>query len=95
MIEGIETLTAVTAILSFGVRSSMERRCSARALRYIGIELIAATPLTARLPLVRSHRVRKAGGPAEMKCADPDSSASFITAGPPMLAQLTLTFRPA
>src|SRR4030081_2032335 len=81
-IDGIETLTEVTAILSPGLRSSSARRCSARVLRYIGIELMAATPLTSILPRVRSHSVRKAGGPAEMKSADPESRASFMIRRP-------------
>src|SRR5262245_44053570 len=59
MIAGIETFTAVTAILSLAFRSRIDFRCSARVLRYIGIEVIAATPLMLALPRVRSHVMRK------------------------------------
>src|SRR5690606_23617169 len=93
MIDGIDDLTEVTPILSVSFRSSIDLRCAARVLRLIGMELMAATPFT--LPRVRSHRMRKEGGPAETKCAEPESRASIITDGPPMLAQFTVTFSPA
>ena len=83
MIAGIETFTAVTAILSFGVRSFSDLRCGALVLRYIGIEVIAATPFTFMLARVRSQSVMKAGGPAGAKCAAPASSMSLTTDGPP------------
>src|SRR2546423_14961311 len=83
MIAGIETFTAVTAILSFGVRSFSDLRCGAFVLRYIGIDVIAATPRTFMLLAVLSHSVMKAGGPAGAKCALPDSSMSLTTDGPP------------
>ena len=83
MIAGIETFTAVTAILSFGVRSFSDLRCGALVFRYIGIEVIAATPFTFMLLAVRSQIVMKAGGPAGAKCAAPASSMSLTTAGPP------------
>src|SRR5580658_3603320 len=89
MIDGMETLIAVTAILSLSVTSSSFFRWSARVLRYIGMEDIAATPLTLAEAAVRSQSVIKAGGPAVIKSAEPDNSASFITAGPPMLIQRT------
>src|ERR1035438_7192965 len=44
-IDGMETLIAVTAIRSLSVTSSSFFRWSARVLRYIGMEDIAATPL--------------------------------------------------
>jgi len=44
MIAGIDTFTAVTAILSPGVKSFSDFRCGALVLRYIGIEVIAARP---------------------------------------------------
>src|SRR5512144_511386 len=78
MMEGIETLTAVTAILSPSLRSSIERRWSARVFRDGGSGGRAAMPFAPRLVLLRSDGVRKAGGPAEMKCAEPESNASFI-----------------
>ena len=92
--EGIDDLTDVTATLSLPLRSSTVLRCSARVLRFMGIELIAATPLTSMLPLVLSHRIKKEGGPAEMKSADPDTKASIMADGPPMFDQLTLTLTP-
>src|SRR5688572_16719603 len=95
MIDGIDDFTEVTAILSEAFRSSIDLRCSARVFRLIGIELIAATAVALPLPVVRSQRIRNDGGPAEMKCAEPDSSASIITDGPPMLAQFTVTLTPA
>ena len=90
MMAGIETFTAVMAILSVGLRSRIELRWGARVLRYIGIEVIAATPLTSALPRVRSHSVRKAGGPAATMSAEPDSSRSLTRAGPPSLIHSTL-----
>src|SRR5687768_4154940 len=95
MIDGIDDFTDVTAILSEPFRSSTDFRCAARVFRLIGIELIAATPFTLPLPMVLSHRIRNDGGPAEMKCAEPESRASIITEGPPTLAQFTVTFTPA
>src|SRR3546814_182458 len=95
MIEGIDDFTDVTPILSPCFRSSMDLRCAARVFRYMGMELMAATPLTSLLPLVRSHKIRNDGGPADTKCADPDSNASIIADGPPSLAQSTVTLTPA
>src|SRR5687768_13599893 len=95
MIDGIDDLTDVTAILSPSLRSSIDLRCGARAFRRIGMELMAATPFTSAVLLVLSHRIRNDGGPAEMKSAEPESSASIMTDGPPMLAQLMVTFWPA
>src|SRR5512143_1772581 len=60
----------------------------------MGIEDIAATHSTwieLAEPRVLSHSVRNAGGPAEMKSADEDKSASFIAAGPPRSIQRTVT----
>ena len=94
-IDGMDDFTEVTAILSPGLMSSIDFRCSARAFSRMGMELMAATPLTPMLFLVLSHRMRKEGGPAEMKSAEPDSSASIMPAGPPMLDQLTLTVWPS
>src|SRR5579864_7531147 len=91
MIAGIDTLMAVTAILSRSVISSNLLRCPALVLRYIGSEVIAATPSTLAAPRVLSHNVINAGGPAEMKSADDDNSASFIAAGPPRSIQRTVT----
>src|SRR6185312_5166733 len=91
-IEGIETLIAVTAILSLAVMSSSFFRWSARVLRYIGIDDMAATPLTFTEAAVRSQSVMNAGGPAVMKSAEPERRASFITEGPPMLIQRTFRF---
>src|SRR5690606_1341031 len=93
--DGMDDLTEVTAILSPSFKSSMDFKCGARVFRYMGIELMAATPLTLAVPLVRSHKSRKDGGPAEMKSAEPDSKASIITEGPPIFAQLMVTFCPA
>src|SRR6201991_5214438 len=93
MMEGIDTLTAVTAIFWTPVIWSSDFNWATRAFRRIGIELMAAMDFTPTLPRVRSHKVRKAGGPAEMKCAEPERSASFMTAGPPMLDQVTVTLR--
>ncbi len=62
---------------------------SDRVLRYIGSDVIAATPFTLAEVMVRSHKVRNAGGPAAMKSAEPESRASFITEGPPILIQRT------
>src|SRR5690606_18429804 len=90
--DGIDDLTDVTAILSPSFRSSMDFRCAARVFRYMGMELMAATPLTSAVPLVRSHKSRKDGGPAEIKSAEPDSKASIMTEGPPMLDQFMVTF---
>src|SRR5882757_9977868 len=92
---GVDTLTALAAIFRPPVLWSSDFNWATRAFRRIGIELIAAMDFTPTLLRVRSHRVRKAGGPAEMKCADPERSASFITAGPPMLDQVTVTLRAA
>src|SRR3954452_15163194 len=64
MIAGIDTFTAVTAILSLGCKSFSDLRCGALVLRYIGIDVMAATPLTFMLLVVLSHSVMKAGGPA-------------------------------
>ena len=61
----------------------------------MGMELMAATPLTLAFPLVLSQRMRKEGGPAEIKSAEPESNASIMPAGPPMLDQLTLTVWPS
>ena len=55
------------------------------------MDVIAATPSTLAEPRVLSHKVRNAGGPAEMKSADEDKSASFIAAGPPRSIQRTVT----
>src|SRR5689334_1879345 len=77
MIAGIETLIDVIAILSRAPMSPSVLRCSELVLRYIGIDVIAATPSTLADPRVLSHKVRNAGGPAEMKSADEDRSASF------------------
>src|ERR1700754_5324327 len=95
MMEGIDTLTAVTAIFLSPVIPSSDFSWATRAFSRIGIELIAAMDFTPTLLRVRSHKVRKAGGPAEMKCAEPERRASFMTAGPPMLDQETVTLRPA
>src|SRR5512142_648399 len=54
------------------------------------MDVIAATPSTLAEPRVLSHKVRNAGGPAEMKSADEDSSASFMAAGPPRSIQRTV-----
>ena len=94
MIAGIETFTAVTAILSFGCRSFSDLRCGALVLRYIGIDVIAATPFTRMLARVRSQIVMNAGGPAGAKCAAPASSMSLTTAGPPSLTYSAVSFRP-
>ena len=67
----------------------VERRV--RVFRYIGSDDIAATPRTSTDPRVRSHSVMKAGGPAAMKSTEPDSSASFMTAGPPRSIQRTVS----
>src|SRR5215468_8559148 len=92
MIAGIDTFTAVTAILSFSPRSFSDFSVGERVLRYIGIAVIAAMPFTLMLALVLSHSVRNAGGPAAEMCAAPDSSMSLTTEGPPKLTQLTLRF---
>src|SRR5215218_1750923 len=94
MIAGIDTFTAVTAILSFGVRSFSDLRCDALVLRYIGIEVIAATPRTFMLVTVLSHSVMKAGGPAGARCAAPASSMSLTTEGPPRRMYSAASFRP-
>lgn len=47
------------------------------------------------MPRVRSYKIRKPGGPVGTSCADPDSSASFMAAGPPTFGQLTLSATPA
>src|SRR5215218_6279881 len=94
MIAGIDTFTAVTAILSFGVRSFSDLRCGALVLRYIGIEVIAATPRTFMLAAVLSHNVMKAGGPAGAKCAAPASNMSLTTDGPPRRMYSATSFSP-
>src|SRR5262245_48094763 len=91
-IDGIETLTAVTAILSRWVMSSNFLRCSPRVFRYIGKDDIAATPFTFAESCVRSHSTMNAGGPAAMKSTAPERSASFITAGPPRSIHWTCRF---
>src|SRR5690606_41419513 len=95
MIDGIDDFTEVTAILSPSFKSSSDFRCGARAFRNMGMELMAATPFTSAVPLVRAQSSRKDGGPAEMKSAEPDSSASIMTDGPTMLAQVIVTSSPA
>jgi hypothetical protein len=94
MIAGIDTFTAVTAILSVGCKSLSDLRCGALVFRYIGIDVMAATPITFMLARVRSHSVMKAGGPAGAKCAAPASSMSFTTAGPPRRIYSALSARP-
>src|SRR5665213_4423132 len=83
--DGMETLIEVTAMRSRSVMSSSFFTAGDREFRYIGSDVMAATPFTLADEMVRSQRVRKAGGPAAMKSADPDSRASFITEGPPIL----------
>ena len=73
MIAGIDTLTAVTASLSLGPKSRIDCKCGERVLRYIGIEVIEAMPLTLKFSRARSHRVKNAGGPATTISAAPDS----------------------
>ena len=90
LIDGIETLTAVTAILSVSVRSSIVVSAGFVVFRYIGSDDIAATPRTSAEPRVALHSVMNAGGPAAMKSTEPDSSASFMTAGPPRSIQRTV-----
>src|SRR3954462_3712788 len=64
MIAGIETLTAVTAILSFSVRSLMLFIAGLFTLSHIGVSTMPATPLISLLdPLVRDQIVIIAGGP--------------------------------
>src|SRR3954449_6971403 len=94
MIAGIDTFTAVTAILSVGARSVNDFKCGALVLRYIGIDVIAATPITFMLARVRSQIVMNAGGPAGAKCAAPESSMSFTTAGPPSRMYSAFRLRP-
>ncbi len=89
MSAGIETLIAVTAMRSRSVMSSSFFSRSDRAFKYIGKDVIAATPVTLMEPSVLSQSVRNAGGPAAMKSTEPESSASFITDGPPKLIQRT------
>ena len=93
--EGIEILIAVTATLSFAEMSSMDLMCGALVFRYIGCELIEPTPTTSILPLVRSQSVSIPGTPPEMKCAEPDRSASFTAPDPLMFTHLAVTLRPA
>ena len=45
---------------------------SVRVFRYIGNDVIAATPMTFAESCVRSQSVMKAGGPAAMKSTEPD-----------------------
>src|ERR1043166_3600443 len=94
MIAGIETFTAVTAILSLALRSRSDLRCGALVLRYIGIDVIAATPFTFMLLEVLSQIVMKAGGPAGARCALPESSMSLTTAGPPSWTYSAASLRP-
>lgn len=75
--KGAEAKGAVICMMMDG------REAVTAVLRSIGMELMAARPRTA--PRLRSHRVRKAGGPAEMNWAEPGRRASFMAAGPPML----------
>jgi len=63
--------------------------------RYSGIELIAETPLTSRLPRVFAHSVVNGATPPDANCRLPDSSASFITAPLANFDQSTLTSTPA
>src|SRR6185369_5669608 len=91
MIDGIDTFTDVTAILSCSVRSSSFFNRSARVFRYIGNDDIAATPLTFAESTVLSQRIRNAGGPAAMKSTAPDKRESFMTAGPPRSIHVTLS----
>ncbi len=85
MMAGIDTFTAVMAILFASVTSSSDLILSDRVLRYIGIDVIAATPLIFSDPVVRPQVVRNAGGPAGTRWAAPEISASLTTAGPPRL----------
>src|SRR5688572_6936851 len=85
IMDGIDTLIAVTAILSLAPTSLMLLISGERVLRYIGIDVMAARPVTFMLSRVRAQMVRKAGGPAGTTCALPDRSASFTCAGPPRL----------
>ena len=94
MIDGIDTFTAVTAILSPARRSATDCSRSVLVFRYHR-HGAHGRDAAHRAPRVRSHSVRNAGGPAEMKCAEPESSASFIAEGPPMLLQLTVSVSPA
>ncbi len=59
--------------------------------KYIGSDDIAATPRTSAEPRVALHSVMNAGGPAAMKSTEPDSKASFMTAGPPRSIQRTVS----
>ncbi len=82
MIAGIETLTAVTAILSFSVKSLMLLIAGLLTLSHIGVSTMPATPFTSlALPLVRAQIVMTAGGPLVPKSICPDRSPSFIAAG--------------
>ena len=53
---GMDTLIAVTAILSLSVRSSSFLREPLRVFRYIGMEVMAATPLILSDAVVRPSR---------------------------------------
>jgi hypothetical protein len=71
-IAGIDTFTAVMAILSVGRRSPIDQKCARRLLRYMGTELMDATPLTSACRAF-GPSVRKAGGPAATTSAGPDT----------------------
>src|SRR5450759_3571102 len=82
MIAGIDTLTAVTAILSLSVKSRIDLTSGRLTLSHIGVSTIPATPLTSLPePLVRAQMMMIAGGPLVPKSICPESSPSFIAAG--------------
>ena len=80
----IETFTAGSAMRSFSVKSLMVFTSGLMVVSQIGIELMAATPLTLRFARVRDQIVKSGPTPPEAKSRLPEISASFM--GEPALS---------
>src|SRR4051794_36036236 len=90
----VEILIAVTAILSFSVKSRIVFTAGLLVTSSTGMSLSAATPRTSFGVLrVLAQSVTRLGTPPEAKSSPPESSASFMALGLPSLAHETLTGR--